>query len=167
MSAVYGLYSNPDSAQQAVNGLRKAGVADGDITVISSEPFEVYEFSHRDKATWMHWVAGVGGAVGLLAGYWLTSATQRAWPLVTGGMRIVASWPNLVILFELTMLFAILSTVGTLLIATKLPRRQPKMYDPQVSEGKILVGLENPRIPIDALRQALTIDSSTAVKTIG
>src|SRR5262249_51379978 len=149
-----------------LENLRAAGASDRDITVVSSEPFEEYEFSHRDKATWMYWVAGVGGAVGLSFGYLLTSMTERDWPLPTGGMPIVAPWPNLVIIFELTMLFAILATVGTLLVTTKLPRRQPNLYDNEVADGKILVGLEAPTIPLEAVERALMIQGGTPIKTI-
>jgi hypothetical protein len=155
MSAVYGLFSNPESAQAAVDRLRAAGVAARDITVISSEPFEHYEFAHHDKATWMFWIAGTGGALGLAFAYWLTRMTERSWPLPTGGMPIVATWPNLIIMFELTMLFAVLFTVGTLLVTAKIPGRRPTLYDPAVSDGRILVGLENPTIPLDALERAL------------
>ncbi len=89
-------------------------------------------------------IAGAGGAVGLAFAYWLTRMTELAWPLPTGGMPIVATWPNLIIMFELTMLFAVLSTVATLLVTAKLPGRRPALYDPAVSDGRILVGLENP-----------------------
>ena len=57
MSAVYALYSTPDAAQRAVNGLRAAGIGDDRITILSSEPIEEHEFAHRDKATWMGWIA--------------------------------------------------------------------------------------------------------------
>ena len=63
MSAIYGLYADPHVAQQAVNNLRAAGVADADITVISSEPFEHFEFGHRDAKTAMPWIAAAAGAV--------------------------------------------------------------------------------------------------------
>lgn len=144
MKAVYGLYDNPDTAQRAVNALRAVGVHDRDIVVMSSEPFEEYEFSHRDSATWLHWIAGVGGVVGLTFGYWLTSTTQMLWPLKTSGMPIVSPWPNLIVIFELTMLGAILATVVTLLITAKLPSRLPRLYDPEVSDGYILVGVQGP-----------------------
>ncbi len=164
MKAVYGLYSDPDSAQQAVDALRAAGVADRDILVMSSEPFEEYEFSHRDKATWLHWIAGVGGAAGCAFGYWLTSTTQQLWPIKTSGMPIVAGWPNAVVIFELTMLGAILATVTTLFITAKLPNRGPRLYDPEVSDGYILVGVENPS---DAPRLELAlVVGSGRVKTI-
>ena len=166
MKAVYALYPDPDSAQLAVGSLRAAGVADRDIIVISSEPFEEYEFSHRDKATWIFWIAAAGGVLGLGFGYWLTTMTERSWPLPTGAMPIVALWPNLVIMFELTMLFAILATIITLLIAAQIPRRLPKLYDPGVSYGRILVGLEDPPIPHDALERALVVRDGISVKTI-
>ena len=81
MKALYALYTDPDAVQRAVDGLRSAGVAEREIVVMSSEPFEEYEFSHRDSATWLHWIAGVGGvrrpdapATGS------RSLTQLAWP---------------------------------------------------------------------------------------
>lgn len=163
MKAVYGLYVDPDSAQRAVDALRAAGVANRDILVMSSEPFEEYEFSHRDKATWLHWIAGAGGASGFTVGYFLTSITEQLWPIKTSGMPIVAGWPNAVVIFELTMLGAILATVITLFITAKLPNRGPRLYDPEVSDGYILVGVDN---PADAARleAALAIDGAR-VKT--
>ncbi|MEO8256606.1 MAG: quinol:electron acceptor oxidoreductase subunit ActD [Acidobacteriota bacterium] len=166
VKAVYALFADPDSAQRAVQSLRDAGVADRDITVISSEPFEEYEFSHRDKATWIYWIAGAGGALGLAFGFWLTTMTQRAWPLQTGGMPIVAMWPNLVVIFELTMLFAIVATVASLLVTAGLPRRRPALYDPEVSDGRILVGLQDPRLPLETIDRALAWRGGITLKTI-
>ena len=142
---VYALYPDPAAAQRAVNGLRAAGVADQEIVVISSAPFEGFEFSHRDQATWLYGIAVLGGAIGLVFAYWLTSMTETAWPLQTGGMPIVAMWPNMIVMFELTMLGAIVATVLALLVTTRLPRRQPTLYDEAVSDGLILVGIQQPR----------------------
>ena len=144
MKAVYGLYNDPHVAQQAVDNLRAAGVADADITVISSEPFDHFEFGHRDAKTAMPWVAVAAGAAGLALTYFLLGASQRSWPLVTSGMPIVPMWSNMIIIFEMTMLSAIIATVITLFVTAGLPRRGGKMYDPEVSDGYILVGVENP-----------------------
>jgi len=145
VSAVYALYSTPDAAQRAVNGLRAAGIGDDRITILSSEPIEEHEFAHRDKATWMGWIAAAGGVTGLAFATWVTRMTELAWPLPTGNMPIVAWWPNLIIMFEMTMLFAILAAVITMLVTARLPGRRPALYDPDVMNGKILVGVENPR----------------------
>ena len=142
MSAVYALYATPDAAQRAVNNLRAAGVPESQITVISSEPFEEHEFAHRDKATVMGWIALGGAILGLSIATWLTRMTELAWPLPTGNMPIVAWWPNLIIMFELTMLGGILAAVITLLVTGRLVRRRPPFYDPAVSDGRILVGVE-------------------------
>jgi hypothetical protein len=166
MTAIYGLYPGPDAAQLAVNNVRAAGVADAEIIVISSEPFEEYEFSHRDKATWLYWIAGGGGLLGFAAAYLLTSLTQQAWPIDTGGMPIVSPYPNAIVIFEMTMLGAILATVITLFITAKLPNRGPRLYDPEVSDGYILVGLENPPAALlGALRSALDAGGQGRVRT--
>lgn len=156
MSAIYGLYADPDVAQHAVNNLRAAGVADADITVISSEPFEHLEFGHHDAKTWMPWIATAAGAVGLVLTYYLLGASQRSWPLVTSGMPVVPLWTNLIIMFEMTMLSAILATVLTLIVTAFIGGRG-KLYDPEVSDGYILVGVENPQ-DVSRLEPALTID---------
>jgi hypothetical protein len=144
VKAIYGLYPDPDSAQHAVDELRKGGVPDGSITVISSQPHEEYEFSHRFKQTWLFWIAAGGGVAGLATGLALTLITETSWPLVTGGMPIVSWWPNFIIMFELTMLGAILATVVSLFVTTGLPTTESRVYDPEVSQGKILVAVEGP-----------------------
>ena len=164
MTAIYGLYDNPDTAQRAVDGLRAAGVADADIQVMSSEPFEEYEFGHKDSATWIHWIAGLGGVAGFIGAYLLTTITQQSWPLKTSGMPIVAPWPNLIVLFEMTMLGAILATVLTLFVSAKLPKRLPALYDREVSDGYILVGVQG---PASDLTEALENAGPGRVKRIG
>ncbi len=143
MTAVYALYDTPEAAQNAVNGLRAAGVPDGEIMIMSSEPLDNYEMGQKDSHTNMRWIALAGGLTGLGSGVALTSFTQMDWPLVTGGMPIITSLTNLIPIFELTMLGAVLATVVTLLITAGLPGRKSRIYDPAVSEGKILVGIED------------------------
>ena len=167
MSAVYGLYPTPESAQHAVNGLRKAGIADRQITIISSEPLEHYEFGKKDSKTWMNWIAVAGAATGCLIAYLLTSVTQQLWPIDTGGMPIVTNWSNMIIIFELTMLGGIFATVAALLVTAGIPDlRRNKLYDPEVSEGKILVGVANPS-DARVVERALRADGQGTLKTVG
>lgn len=167
MKAVYALYTDPDAAQLAVDALRAEGVAERDIVVMSSEPFEEHEFSHRDKATWLHWIAGGGGLLGMFAGYLLTSTTQQLWPLVTSGMPIVSTWPNTIIVFEMTMLGAILATVIALFVTASLPSRLSQLYDNAVTQGYILVGVDGPSDELAArLDRALASVEGGQVKSI-
>ena len=144
MSNVYALYSSPEAAQRAVDNLHAAGLGDDRITIVTGEPYEEYAFAHRDKETWMWHIAAAGGFVGLALGTWLTRMTELAWPLPTGNMPIVTWWPNLIVMFELTMLGGILAAVVTLLVTAKLPSRRTGVYDPAVMDGKILVGVDQP-----------------------
>jgi hypothetical protein len=167
MKAVYALYPDGQSAQQAVNRLRAVGITDRHITVISSEPMEDYEFGHMDSASWIWWIACAGGVIGMATAAALAYITETSWPINTGGLPIWAWWPNLIIMFELTMLGAIVATVITLVVTAGLGRGGDKLYDPEVSDGKILVGVENP--PADAvadLQNALAQPAGAKVRTI-
>jgi Alternative complex III, ActD subunit len=144
MKAIYGLYNTPRAAQRAFDGLRSEGVPTGGIVVMSSEPFEEWEFGNQDNKTAMPWIAVAGATLGFLGAYLLTVLTQRAWPINTGGMPIVTNWTNIIILFEMTMLGAVLATVLTLLGTARLPAKLPEFYDPAISTGSILVGVANP-----------------------
>jgi hypothetical protein len=161
MKALYGLYPDGESAERAVSRLRAAGASVEEITVISAEPIEDYSFAELNKSTWLWYLASAGGVAGCLFAFWLTRMTERSWPIQTGNMPITPWWPNLIIMFELTMLGAIVTTVATLMIAGGLCRRMPALYDPEVTNGMILVGVANPReSAVRDLERALALTSS-------
>ena len=165
--AVYGLYADGQSAQQAVNRLRAAGLPDRDITILSAQPMEDFEFGHIDKASWMWWIACAGGLLGMATGFGLTWLTETSWPIDVGGLPIYAWWPNLIIIFELTMLGAILATVITLVVTAGLGRGGGKLYDPEVTDGSILVGVENPAADrVGELQKALESAPGARIKTV-
>ena len=167
MKAIYALYSDGHGAQHAVDGLRRAGVPDTEITVISSTPMEDFEFSHINGKNRLWYVACLGGLIGLAGSIALTEYTSVDWPMNVGNMSTVAWWAYLVVIFECTMLAAILATVGTLIVTAGLLRRRPALYDPAVSDGKILVGLENPNESrIKELEAALLGSPGVALKTL-
>jgi hypothetical protein len=141
VKAVYGLYPTGQAAQQAVNRLRATGVADRDITIMSSQPMEDFEFGHMGGKSWMWWIACGGGLLGMATAFGLAWITEMWWPINVGGLPTFAWWPNLIIIFELTMLGAILATVITLIVSARLGRTST-IYDPAVSDGLILVGVE-------------------------
>ena len=166
MKAIYGLYGDGMSAQQAVNRLRANGVADRAIVVMSAQPMEDFEFGHMNRKTRIWWMACLGGLLGMATAFGLTWITEVSWPINVGGLPTFAWWPNLIIIFELTMLGAILATVMTLLVTAGLGRPS-SFYDPAVSDGKILVGVANPPdANVAALEDALSAEPGGQVKTI-
>ena len=167
MRAVYALYPDGDSAQRAVNALQAAGFPNRDITVVTGEPMEGYRFSEMNQATWLWYIASGGGLLGMSFGTWLSWKTQTAWPLQTGNMPLMSWWPTLIVTFELTMLGAIVATVVTLLFTGGLLRRRPALYDPEVTDSKILVGIENQgEASLPDLQRAMLVSPQIHLKTI-
>jgi hypothetical protein len=67
----------------------------------------------------------------------------------------------------MTMLGAILATVVTLFITAKLPTRLPQLYDPDVTNGYILVGIQQPSAELTPrLTAALEGAGAGRVRTI-
>ena len=165
MRVVYGLYRTPEAAQTAFDNLRDAGISPARITVVSSEPLENYEFGQREKSSALPWIAALGALTGFSFAYLLTWWTQQDWPINTGGMAIVTSMTNTIILFELTMLGAVLATVIAFLTSAGIPRRLPPLYDPEVSQGKILIGVDEAGISDpDTIRHALLHGPADAIR---
>jgi hypothetical protein len=167
MTAVYGLYPTGQSAQEAVNRLRSAGLADREITILSAQPMEDFEFGHIDRRSYLWWLACGGALVGMAAALGLTWVTGTFWPINVGALPVYAWWPNLIIIFEMTMLGAILTTVVSLLVTGGLPGRGEKLYDSAVTSGLILVGVENPASgSVAVYEQALSAPPGAVLKRI-
>jgi|SRR5579872_5233480 len=171
MKALYALYSDPDAAQRAVNSLKLSGgslgIGERQIVVVSSEPFDGYDFSDEHSQTRIFLIASLGGICGAVLGLLFVRFTQFAYPLPTGGMPIAPHWTNGIITYETTMLGAILTTVGTLLVTARLPHFGKRLSDPEIWRGKILVGVTDP--PEKArpeLEKQLRLAGASQVKTI-
>jgi hypothetical protein len=167
VKAVYALYPNGDAAQQAVDRLRGAGLTDREITILSNRPMEEYEFGHIDRKSWMWWIACGGALVGMAFATALSYITAYSWPMNVGGLPTWAWWPYLIIIFELTMLGAIIATVITLVVTAGFGRGRDRLYDPAVSDGLILVGVEDPPAgKVEDLQKALGAPPGAQVKTV-
>ena len=146
VDSIYGSFADPSSADRGLKVLRDAGVRSEKLLVMSPEPFEEYEFARADRKTPMPWIAAAGALTGGTCGFLLARYVQIAYPahLISGGMPLVAKWPSGIITYELTMLGAILTTAVTLLITAKLLHWKLDIYDPEISFGKILIGVVDP-----------------------
>ena len=148
MNAIYGLFPDSQSARRAVAALRadssRLRIVPEAIVIISSAPLEEEGLGWEEQRSLMPWLAPLGAIVGGALGYLLSAFTQRTYPLPTGGMPIVAMWPTGIIMYELTMLGAILTTIIAFLVSAQLPHYGKDVYDPEVTNGKILVGVADP-----------------------
>lgn len=138
---IHAIFNSHDEAIEALTKLERAGVPTAQITLMSSEPVHVE--ANEDK-TRIGIFAIAGGVIGAAVAITLTVWTSRSVGLVTGGMPIVSPWPFGIILFELSMLGAILSTLGRMIYEARLLRRNSFAdYDEAIADGRVLLAVDN------------------------
>lgn len=135
--SVLGLYSEALSAADAVVSLRDAGFDDRNFEVLTDTPYPPGAFGEGPARNRLWVFPLVGAACGLVVGLLLTIGTQLAYPLDTGGKPILAIPPTFIILYEGTLLGAIIMTIVGFVFEARLPRGALGLYDPRISEGWI------------------------------
>jgi hypothetical protein len=169
MNALYGLYPDAQGAQRAVDSLRAATSElkfdPQQIVIVSAEPHEGYEFTDSQHSSIPYFWAVLGAFVGGTAGYLLTTLSQKSYPLVTGGMSLTPGWTNGIIVYEMIMLGAILTTLVVLLVGAGLPNFKGVITDPEIGKGKILVGVIDPPVSSQPeLERRLQLAGASQVK---
>jgi hypothetical protein len=169
MKVVYALYVDAETAQRAVDALHAVSSElkfdERQIVIVSGEPHEGYNFADSHMTSRPYGWAVLGAAIGATCGYLLTTLSQKAYPIHTGGMPLTPPWTNGIIIYELTMLGAILTTFITLLRGARLPNFKGVIKDPEVWLGKILVGVADPpENSRQALEKCLLQAGATEVK---
>jgi mono/diheme cytochrome c family protein len=79
----------------------------------------------------------LGAGLGLIFGLFLSVGIFLLYPLHQGGQPVVPIPPTLIILFETTMLGAMLAAFFGLLGASRFPAMKEQIYDPRITEGHI------------------------------
>ncbi len=167
-AAMLGLFHEPDGAARAVARLRAAGIDGRDLDVLSDAPYPENAFGEEPTEHQLYAFTLAGALAGLVLGLLLTFGTQLSYPLVTGGKPILAIPPMLIIIFEGTMLGAIVFTVAGVLYEARLPRLGRALYDPRIAEGQlgVLVTRVGDRAEVAerALREAGAHDIVTSAR---
>ena len=121
---ILGLYDNPDSGADAMDGLHQAGFPTGD--------FGEHVPQHR-----LFRFPLFGAMIGFTIAVLFTASTQLAYPVVTGGKPILAIPAMVIITYELTMLSAVIMTVVGIIFESRLPNLKLGVYDTRITEGLI------------------------------
>jgi hypothetical protein len=163
--ALLGLFREPEGVARALDGLRTAGFADRDLEVLSDTPYPEGTFGERHAGHRLYVFPFVGGACGLAVGLLLTIGTQLSYPLVTGGKPILAIPPMINVLFEGTMLGALIFTVLGVLFESRLPDFGVTPYDPRIGEGYLGVAVTRAEGRLGQAEQ--TLRAAGAVDVVG
>lgn len=138
---VVGLFRNPSAAGQATYELVERGFPGESLAVMSSIPYPEGAFATGHRRSPVMFFSAVGAVAGVTLGLLFAAGTALLYPLPTGGKPVLA-WPSIgVIVYEFTMLSAILLTVLGFLLLARLPRRRPEGYDRRVGDGYIAVAV--------------------------
>jgi hypothetical protein len=127
---------------KAATAVRKMGYTKFDA--ITPYPVHGMEEACGVQRSWIPYVAFVMAVVGLASGWaltWWTSAVD--WPLNIGGKPFHSLPAFIPIMFELTILFSALSSVGALLYACGLPRINPPIVHPDLTCDKFGIFIPN------------------------
>ena len=133
--SVLGLFKDPDSVANALDGLRAANFDGLDLKVLADTPYPEGAFGEEHEGHRLYVFPFIGAICGLTVGILLTIGTQLAYPMVTGGKPVLSIPPIVHILYEGTMLGAILFTVLGIVFESRLPDLSGAPYDPRISEG--------------------------------
>jgi mono/diheme cytochrome c family protein len=113
------------------------GVPDEQITVMSGVPYSAEILGRRQTYERLGPIALIGAVGGLLAALFLTVATPLLYAVRVGGQPYVPGPPSIIILFEFTMLGAMLATFGGILAEIVFPVFGRQVYSYRITEGHI------------------------------
>jgi hypothetical protein len=143
LAGVLGFFENPEAILSATAKVKAANYKHFDVF----SPYPIHGLDHAQglKRSPIPYVTFIAGLTGFLLAfsleYW-TSAVD--WPINVGG-KPYNSWPAFVpVMFELTVLFAGLCTVGAMFAFNGLPNMKRKAFDPSLTNNRFAIVIENP-----------------------
>ena len=163
--SILGLFKEPDAAANAMDGLHAAGFELGTFDVLTGTPYPEGAFGEHVPQHRLFRFPAFGAIIGFTAALLFTAATQFAYPVVSGGKPVFALFAMLVIMYEITMLSAVIATVVGIIFESRLPNLNPGAYDPRITEGWIGVVVSTSPDKAQAAEGVLKRAGAAEVKT--
>tara|TARA_Y100000817_G_C16815758_1_gene526449 strand:- start:767 stop:1324 length:558 start_codon:yes stop_codon:yes gene_type:complete len=132
---VAGIWTDEKTLVEAARKARAQGL--DKVEAISPYPMHDIDDALGIPRSFIPYVAFVMGLTGLAFGTWLTWWTSVVdYPLIIGGKPMWSLPAFVPIMFECTILFAALSSVGAMIVAGGLPKVDPPIIDPDLTCSK-------------------------------
>jgi hypothetical protein len=150
VAGVVGFFETPTQILEATAKVRDANYQSFDCFT----PFPVHGLEHAQglKRSPLPYVTLAAGFTGFMCAFGLQYWTSAVdWPINVGG-KPMNSWPAFVpVMFELTVLFAALCTVGAMFLLNGLPNTRRKAVDPLLTRDRFAIVIDAPpELPQDA-----------------
>jgi len=164
MAKLLGLFQDPQQVADAMDELKKNEFPPQDLDIYSGSPFPEGTFGEHDPNHRLFMFPLVGALIGFSIGLLWTAGTQISYPIVTGGKPLLSIPPMTIIMYENTMLGAIIFTVLGVLFESRLPKRSLGLYDTRITEGYIGLVVDCPADRVAQAEEVLTTSGAEEVK---
>jgi len=158
------VFADIDPAADAIEKLHEMGVTDDNINVISGVPVAHKMLGRPHPSTNVSRLSLGGAIAGFLFGIFLNYGTPNLYGVHVGGQYITPIPPGMIIIFEMTMLFALLATFLGVFLDSYFPNYTPMEYVSEVSDGKIAVFFKCPSEDEKKFTDALASLGAESVK---
>lgn len=134
-SGIAGIWLDEHQLVEAARKTKAAGFTK--FEAISPFPLHGIDDAMGIPFSFIPWVTFIFGLGGFLFGTWFTWwASAVDWPIIIGGKPMWSLPAFVPVMFELTILFAALSSVGALIFICGLPKVDPPVIDPALTSHK-------------------------------
>ena len=152
------MFEDFEPAAEGVDKLQQLGVTDDDMNVISGIPVKHTILGRPAAITYVSRIGFFGAILGMFLGIFFIYGIPYLYPLLVGGQAIFPVPQGFIITFEMTMLGLMGFSFIGMFVDSGFPSYTPKLYTPEISDGKIAVLFSCPTGEqekfIDALKEA-------------
>jgi len=136
---ILALFEDIDPAAHSMDALHDLGIGHEEVEVITGSPIKPEMMGRHHPHSKVPLFAFVGSVGGLFIGILLAFVTPRLYPLNVGGKGLSPGAPSIVVIFEMIMLFMLISTFLGVIFESMFPDYTKKEYHPEISDGHIAV----------------------------
>lgn len=146
MHRIFGLFADFDQAFEVIAGIRRyevPGVTVDNVRIKSPiEHPEIEDVLGERPTNIPRWAFG-GGAFGLIFGFFFLAGAQANFLVQPQGGKPVITIPsNLVLAYEMLILFGVLATLTGFIVGARLMRKRGAFYNTSVSLDQIGIVIE-------------------------
>lgn len=132
---IAGIWLEEEPFVHAARETYKAGHKN--LEAISPYPLHGIDDAIGIPRSFIPWITFIAGTLGCTFGVWFTWWTSAVdWPINVGGKPMWSLAAFIPVIFECTILFAALSSVGAMIILNGLPKIDPPIIDPDLTSHK-------------------------------
>jgi len=133
------IFKEVDHAVHALDELRRMGIAEEDMEVVSGLPFSHQILGRPEQKSRVPLFALSGFVFGFVVSVVLNLGTPLLYPVIVGGFPLLSIPPTIILTFEISMLGLMVFTFLGVLWENRFPKLKPLEYPKKVSDGYIAI----------------------------